>query len=75
MSKRLTHHRFVAAAAFGRREGRHRARARGEGVAAAGDPAVAPIVDRTLPLASAAEAHRLLEAGDIIGKIVLLPQH
>jgi putative PIG3 family NAD(P)H quinone oxidoreductase len=34
---------------------------------------VKPIVDRTLPLARAAEAHRLLEAGEIIGKIVLIP--
>jgi NADPH2:quinone reductase len=34
---------------------------------------VAPIVDRSLPLTQAAEAHRLLEAGEIIGKIVLLP--
>ncbi len=34
---------------------------------------VAPIVDRTLPLAQAADAHRLLEAGEIIGKIVLIP--
>jgi NADPH2:quinone reductase len=34
---------------------------------------VGPIVDRTLPLTEAAEAHRLLEAGSIIGKIVLLP--
>ena len=33
---------------------------------------VKPIVDRTLPLASAAEAHRLLEAGEVIGKIVLV---
>ena len=33
---------------------------------------VAPLVDRTLPLSSAAEAHRLLEAGEIIGKIVLV---
>lgn len=30
-----------------------------------------PIVDRTLPLAQAADAHRLLESGEIIGKIVL----
>lgn len=32
---------------------------------------VAPIVDRVLPLRDAAEAHRLLEAGEIVGKIVL----
>jgi len=32
---------------------------------------VAPLVDRTLALTSAAEAHRLLEAGEVIGKIVL----
>jgi putative PIG3 family NAD(P)H quinone oxidoreductase len=34
---------------------------------------VAPLVDRTLPLVQASEAHRLLEAGQIIGKIVLVP--
>lgn len=32
---------------------------------------VVPVVDRILPLREAAEAHRLLEAGEIIGKIVL----
>jgi NADPH2:quinone reductase len=32
---------------------------------------VTPVVDRILPLQEAAEAHRLLEAGEIIGKIVL----
>lgn len=32
---------------------------------------VIPVVDRILPLREAAEAHRLLEAGEIIGKIVL----
>jgi putative PIG3 family NAD(P)H quinone oxidoreductase len=32
---------------------------------------VAPIVDRVLPLREAGEAHRLLEAGEIIGKVVL----
>ena len=33
--------------------------------------AVRPIVQRTLPLAEAAEAHRLLESGEVIGKVVL----
>jgi NADPH:quinone reductase len=32
---------------------------------------VRPIVHRTLPLSKASEAHRLLEAGDVIGKLVL----
>jgi NADPH2:quinone reductase len=33
---------------------------------------VAPLIDRTLPLGDAAEAHRLLESGEVIGKIVLV---
>ena len=32
---------------------------------------VGPVVARTLPLSEAAEAHRILESGEIIGKIVL----
>jgi NADPH:quinone reductase-like Zn-dependent oxidoreductase len=32
---------------------------------------VRPVVSKILPLEQAAEAHRLLEAGDVIGKIVL----
>jgi putative PIG3 family NAD(P)H quinone oxidoreductase len=34
---------------------------------------VAPVVERSLPLGDAAEAHRLLEDGVVVGKIVLLP--
>ena len=32
---------------------------------------VKPVIDRTLPLDQAAEAHRLLESGEVVGKIVL----
>ena len=33
---------------------------------------VAPVIHRSLPLAEAPEAHRLLESGEAIGKVVLL---
>ena len=33
---------------------------------------VAPVVHRVLPLGDAAEAHRLLERGEVVGKVVLL---
>jgi NADPH2:quinone reductase len=36
-----------------------------------GSGTVKPLIDRTLPLAQASEAHRLLEAGEIVGKVVL----
>jgi NADPH2:quinone reductase len=32
---------------------------------------VRPIVDRTFPLANAADAHRALESGEVVGKVVL----
>lgn len=34
---------------------------------------LASIVDRELPLARAADAHRLVESGDVLGKVVLIP--
>jgi len=37
----------------------------------AGD--IRPIIDRALPMSAAAEAHRLIESSDHLGKILLLP--
>ena len=34
---------------------------------------LSPVIDRELPLGEAAEAHRLLEARKVFGKIVLRP--
>ena len=31
-----------------------------------------PVIDRTVPMPGAAEAHRILEAGDHIGKVLLV---
>jgi NADPH:quinone reductase-like Zn-dependent oxidoreductase len=39
----------------------------------AGKGELAPMIDRELPLAEAAEAHRLLEAREVFGKILLRP--
>ena len=35
------------------------------------DGTIRPVMDETFPLARAADAHRRMEAGDHIGKIVL----
>lgn len=39
----------------------------------AGGNVEAPPISHTLPLADAAEAHRLIEAGGEFGKVVLMP--
>ncbi|MFE7549291.1 NAD(P)H-quinone oxidoreductase [Streptomyces gardneri] len=36
---------------------------------------VLPVVDRTVPMPEAAEAHRVLESGDHVGKVLLLAPH
>jgi NADPH:quinone reductase-like Zn-dependent oxidoreductase len=35
--------------------------------------AIVPLIDKVLPLADAAEAHRIMEASEHFGKIVLKP--
>jgi putative PIG3 family NAD(P)H quinone oxidoreductase len=37
-----------------------------------GSGAVRPVVDRRLPMADAAEAHRVIEAGEAVGKVLLV---
>ena len=34
---------------------------------------IKPLLDHTLPLSKAAEAHRLISAGQVTGNLVLLP--
>jgi len=36
------------------------------------DKAIHPVISRTMPVEQAAEAHRILESGEILGKIVLV---
>jgi putative PIG3 family NAD(P)H quinone oxidoreductase len=37
------------------------------------DGRIRPVIDRVLPFDDAADAHRLMESGDAVGKIVLVP--
>jgi NADPH:quinone reductase-like Zn-dependent oxidoreductase len=34
---------------------------------------VTPVIDRVMPMAEAADAHRLLDGGAVTGKVVLVP--
>ena len=38
------------------------------------DGSIAPVIAATFPLDQAAEAHRMMESGELIGKIVLTTQ-
>jgi NADPH:quinone reductase-like Zn-dependent oxidoreductase len=54
-----------------RRKGRHRRCSLQKGLADSISGSLPPIIDKAFPLLSAADAHRRIEAGDHIGKIVL----
>jgi NADPH:quinone reductase len=49
------------------------ARVRGEMFDDAVRGTLSPVVHDTLPLSAAAEAHRLMDAGEVFGRIVLVP--
>jgi NADPH2:quinone reductase len=65
------HHRFHAAPASGFIQGRHCAGAASERLAAAGIGRIKPVIHKVFPAAQAADAHRLMESSEHIGKIVL----
>ena len=54
-----------------RRKGRHRRCSLQKALADSISGSLPPIIDKVFPLLSAADAHRRIEAGDHIGKIVL----
>ncbi len=73
MRKRAAVVGTTLAGAAGRREGRRSARPSREHVwPLVADGTIRPVVGHTLPLAEAAEAHRLMESGESTGKILLV---
>ena len=71
MLKRLTHDRLDAAPAVGRGRRRGSRATSGARSGRCSRGRIAPVIDRTFPLAEAAAAHALMESSEHIGKIVL----
>ena len=71
MRKRLTLTGSTLRARSGRVQGRARRRAAARGLAAPRGGRIRPVIHSTFPLADAADAHRLMDSGDHVGKIVL----
>ena len=71
LNKRAADHRDLPARAPAGREGRDRRRRREHVWPLISSGVVRPIVDCTLPMPEAAEAHRVLEASKHIGKVLL----
>ncbi len=71
LQSRLTVTGSTLRAAHRRREGCDRTSGRAAVWPLLDSGTVKPIVHATFPLARAADAHRLLESGEVIGKVVL----